>query len=319
MYNKNYWIKSPKYLHLRHTIPKLNHLLKKIMPFKILFPILTTLLISSTLTSQNQSISDYGSKTSSQIITNSKGIKYNIKVTLPPNYDKNSTYKPVYYLDAWWLSEIVLGSNVLAYLSKKIEPLIFIGISAVGPENEWHLQRNLDYTPSKYSLSKMKITMEMGTVKLDSSNTGGSDQFLNFLEEQIIPTVEQKISVSKDERGFIGHSLGGLFGSIILKNKPHLFKNYMLISPSLWWNKNEIIDDKAMLNFLSINKLNIYISYGSYESKLIKNPIAIFEKLITEHGMTLENYTFKSYEGCNHISVLPRAIYDGLEMYYKLK
>jgi predicted alpha/beta superfamily hydrolase len=288
------------------------------MYLKHIICLLLSVFFLTSLRAQNQWTSDYGSLSNNQIITNKKGVEYKIKVTLPPDYDEKRAYKPIYYLDSWWLSEIVLGSNALAYLAKQIESIIFIGISVKGDENDWHRQRSLDYTPSVYNTNKMGFTMKAGNVELDSTSSGSALEFMSLLTDEIIPTIENKISVNKSERGFIGHSFGGLFGIFLLQQKPHLFNNYILISPSLWWNKNELLKNKnSFIDLKKNEELKLFLSYGADENNLIIRSVKKFDALITETLINPENYILRQYENCDHNSVVTRAIYDGLKLLYK--
>ena len=107
-------------------------------------------------------MSDYGSRTKIHELVSEENSSYNLRITLPNNYDHNKTYKTLYYLDAWWLSEIVAGSYAILQLSDKVEPIILIGITLDGNLKDWNIQRTLDFTPSAYDISKMKFQMRAG-------------------------------------------------------------------------------------------------------------------------------------------------------------
>lgn len=64
---------------------------------------------------------------------------------------------------------------------------------------------------------------------------GGSEAFLAFLTEQVIPYVEAHYPVS-DRRALIGESLAGLFVTDTFLNAPWSFTDYIAVSPSLWWD-----------------------------------------------------------------------------------
>ena len=49
-------------------------------------------------------------------------------------------------------------------------------------------------------------------------------------------------------RVIVGHSLGGLFATYALSHRPELFTGYILLEPSLWWNRGAEVDQaKAAL------------------------------------------------------------------------
>lgn len=70
--------------------------------------------------------------------------------------------------------------------------------------------------------------------------SGGGEHFLDFLEKELIPYVEDQYPVS-GYRTFVGHSFGGLTVVYSLLTRPELFNNYIAIDPSLWW------DDQLLL------------------------------------------------------------------------
>ena len=64
---------------------------------------------------------------------------------------------------------------------------------------------------------------------------GGSEAFLAFLTEEVIPYVEAHYPVSS-RRALIGESLAGLFVTDTFLNAPDSFTDYIAVSPSLWWD-----------------------------------------------------------------------------------
>ena len=65
--------------------------------------------------------------------------------------------------------------------------------------------------------------------------SGGADDFLAFLGEELIPYIESKYPVT-NYRTFVGHSFGGLTVIHALNSRSELFSNYIAIDPSLWWD-----------------------------------------------------------------------------------
>jgi predicted alpha/beta superfamily hydrolase len=65
--------------------------------------------------------------------------------------------------------------------------------------------------------------------------SGGGAEFMDFMEKELIPYVEDNYPVSA-YRTFVGHSFGGLAAVYSLLDRPQLFSNYVAIDPSLWWD-----------------------------------------------------------------------------------
>ncbi len=67
------------------------------------------------------------------------------------------------------------------------------------------------------------------------STSGGGNAFLDFIEHEMLPYIEENYPAS-DYRTIVGHSLGGLMVVNALVRRPHVFDNYVAIDPSLWWD-----------------------------------------------------------------------------------
>jgi predicted alpha/beta superfamily hydrolase len=66
--------------------------------------------------------------------------------------------------------------------------------------------------------------------------SGGADAFLDFIVGTVLPAHETGRSV------FFGHSLGGLFGTHALLQERKSFDDYIISSPSLWWDHYAVFD-----------------------------------------------------------------------------
>ena len=149
------------------------------------------------------------------IQSSANGAVYNIKVGLPTNYNPGvEKYASVYVLDGEENFDFV--SNQCREISDKLGVANVVVIS-IGYGND----RSIDYTPTEVS-----------------SVTGGGPQFLNFIETQLIPIIEENVSVdtARSGRAILGHSYGGLFGTYAFTTNNKLFGNYILLSPSLWFD-----------------------------------------------------------------------------------
>jgi hypothetical protein len=143
------------------------------------------------------------------------GASYDIKVGLPANYNPaQEKYATVYVLDGKEIFEFV--ANKCKEISENYAVKNVLVIS-IGYGND----RSIDYTPTKVS-----------------AVTGGAPQFLNFIETQLIPKIEQDYhaDTTRSSRVILGHSYGGLFGGYAYCTKNKVFGNYILLSPSLWFD-----------------------------------------------------------------------------------
>lgn len=287
-----------------------------IMMKKLFFIVLLFSLTIKVIKAQKYAFDSVQPTTVTQSITNEKGQPYELIITLPIAYQAEKEYKILYYLDAWWLKDLVMGCYRINSLStktkaNKIDDVILVGISAVGSEIEFNRQRNMDFTPSRYNLN---IQISMGSESLNDLTTGGAEDFLEFFRSTIITAVESKYKVDANSRGILGHSLGGLLGFYSYINKSGLFSNYLLISPSIWWNNSEIFSDSAVIT--EQRKVNMFTALGTEEINMMKRPMDEIVKKITKEKNENLNFCYKLYENANHHSVLPQAIYDGFTFLY---
>lgn len=258
--------------------------------------------------------SPYGSTTTSYELYNEDSTAYHLIVNIPPDYHKDSIYPVLYYLDAWWLYGHVTGSYGTHYLTKEKKGVILVGISSVGDEVDWNRQRNLDFTPTAYDNELMKIDMNTKGIKLDETSTGFADSFLSFLESDIINFIENKYFIDSSSRSLLGHSFGGLIAYYTMISKNHLFQNYVLVSPAVWWNKNEQITSANLSKVSKASK--VFMVDGEEESGLLLRGVDKLVGLLNENKNTLLELNYHRYPDKDHITILPVGIFDALEYLY---
>ncbi len=164
----------------------------------------------------------------------------------------------------------------------------------------------------------VKINYKTENHELSENTTGGGEKFLNFIENQLVPFVNENYNKSNVPRTIIGHSFGGLFAIYSLQTRPDLFENYIVIGASLSINSSEFLE---MANFNKLDnselKLNVFNSYGDLEPNFTKKANDTLSKILQEDRFGNINYHFKKYPNESHTSALKEAIYDGLSFIYK--
>ena len=180
---------------------------------------------------------------------------YELYIKLPKGYsaerNKAKHYPVIYITDAMYAFQIVSGATRFPMNSSKMQQAILVGISwQNGLRGD--KSRVRDFTPS-----------------IDNSwkkQTGGADRHIAFLQHEILPYMQQHFRTEPKQRTFVGNSLGGLLGGYILLKNPELFRNYVLGSPSFWWDKQMIFEVmKQQKKTLSSIKANVFIGIGALE------------------------------------------------------
>jgi predicted alpha/beta superfamily hydrolase len=79
----------------------------------------------------------------------------------------------------------------------------------------------------------------------DQHEMGGAAAFLEFICAELMPWVASSYLVDPNDATYFGHSLGGLFGTFALVTRPETFRQYIIGSPSLWWNYGSIFERES--------------------------------------------------------------------------
>lgn len=226
------------------------------------------------------------------------GEERKVNVYLPEGYNQedNSTYPVIYLLDGSYKEDFIHIAGVVKFFEMYdlIPPTILIGIENV--------DRYRDFTHPTESKEDLK----------GMPNAGGSKAFISFLEKELKPFINANYATS-DREVLIGQSLGGLLSSEVLLKHSHLFTDYLIVSPSLWWNDQELIDSaESFLQTNSYDPKNVFISLGK------EHPV--MHEVVDRLSLTLKNDAKKRFNVIyvpileeNHATILHKAVYNGLE------
>jgi len=144
--------------------------------------------------------------------------------------------------------------------------------------------------------------------------SGGSEAFISFLDSEVIPVIKSEFRVQKPAT-LIGQSMGGQLATEILFKKPGLFDNYIIVSPSLWW------DDKSMLA-MEPRQLEgckkIYITVGKEDKVMVEIANELYQKV--KEYKNEDSQIFYRYEGdFDHGNILHHATYTALKKVFEEK
>ena len=113
----------------------------------------------------------------------------------------------------------------------------------------------------------------------------------------------------------MGQSLGGLLATEILFNQPQLFDNYIIISPSLWWDDEKLLKQKLEK---SLKGKSIYIGGGKEGATMERLAQSLFYKLSLEKKTEVRLF-FQYFDKQDHGDTLHLAVYDAFEKLFKEK
>jgi predicted alpha/beta superfamily hydrolase len=153
--------------------------------------------------------------------------------------------------------------------------------------------------------------------KLDQQEfptAGKSEDFIDFIEKELQPFIDATFRTNATKT-IIGQSLGGLLVTEILVKRPDLFSNYIIVSPSLWWDDERLLDEK--LSAFTTPK-SIYIAGGKEGEVMERTAKELFAKLTKREDPNLQVF-YEFLEDKTHGDALHIAVYQAFENIFSLK
>ncbi|HWZ16866.1 MAG TPA: alpha/beta hydrolase-fold protein [Mucilaginibacter sp.] len=247
-----------------------------------------------------------------------------IRIFLPAGYNKaalNKQQYPVIYLfDGDALSaEVIKGLTHLRQQNPDAHcpEMIVVAVS--------NTDRASDFTPTISSIGPEGDELDM------LKNSGGSENFIGFIEKELIPYIES-IYPTSPYKTLMGYSLGGLTVINILITRTKMFDAYAAIDPSMWWDNRIVLNDAAakfeggnftgtslFLGVANTMPIGMDITQAKGDTTGSTNHIRSLLKLIDILGSNPGNglrWQHKYYPDKDHDSVVPPGIYDALHFLF---
>lgn len=237
--------------------------------------------------------------------------KRTVNISLPEGYNPNDTvhYPVVYLLDGGMEEDFIHILGLYRFNSTSwnsiTPPAIIVGITNINRLRDMTFPTSDTAYLNKYP------------------NSGHADRFIRFIQSELIPFINENYKTNQT-RTLIGESLAGLLTTEILLQRPDLFTQYMIVSPSLWWNNRSILNSatenlaKAVQHhpitvFLAVGKEGL--TPGANPKLMNEDVIALRDKLKTVAGLKIHYDYLKDK---NHANVLHQAVYNALLEFSKL-
>jgi tetratricopeptide (TPR) repeat protein len=157
------------------------------------------------------------------------------------------------------------------------------------------------------------------TVSENNPGSGGGKKFLDFIESELIPHIDSNYRTNSF-RVLEGHSLGGLFTASTLMEEPDLFDGFIIMSPALWWNGEELTK-KAKTFFTGHPNLikALFFGIGTYESGVeygMRKELKNFTDVISENQPKNLRFERMEMEKEGHMSSTLLSNYHGLKFVF---
>lgn len=223
-----------------------------------------------------------------------------INIYLPSGYasERSKTYPVIYLLDGSADEDFIHIAGIVQFGSfswiNMLPESIVVGIGNV--------DRKKDFTyPSQNTLDQEEFP-----------SSGQSERFIRFLEKELQPYVDSMYKTA-DTKTIIGQSLGGLLATEILLKKPDLFDNYIIVSPSLWWDDERLLDWNPVQ--YGANK-SIYVANGREGEVMERTTKELFDKLKKNKTQNTKIY-YAFFEDKTHGDALHSAVYNAFEKIFE--
>ncbi len=236
-----------------------------------------------------------------------------LNIYLPEGYNQNNLtkYPVIYLLDGSADEDFIDIVGLVQFNSfewvNKIPKSIVVGITTV--------DRRRDFTfPTTISSEKKTYP-----------TSGRSENFIAFIEKELQSYIEKKYEVNSNKT-IIGQSLGGLLATEILFKKPALFNNYIIISPSLWWDNGSLLNQETKLlenNFSQQTGLYIGVGKEGLTPTKIPRVMEVDANILAEKLKELKNKNIKvNFDYLpeeNHATIMHQAVSNAFKVLYSSK
>lgn len=223
------------------------------------------------------------------------------QIYLPDDYDKNGAPVSVLYLlDGDGHFHHTTG--IVSFLKRQGRIPNFMVVSIPNTND-----RTRDLTPT------IKLDME---AKKNFATAGGADNMLSFIKNELIPHIDKTYNTSP-YKILTGHSFGGIFAVHTFIKEPELFDAYISISPSMWWdNQNLVAEAESFLAEKPELENFFYMTMGNEGGNMLGGAMKL-AALFEETEIPGFNWDFKLMEEETHGSIPHRSTYYGLEAIFK--
>ena len=268
--------------------------MKTIITFLLLLPIVSPTPSLAVDTSYLQGLGDtrYHHVESEHV-----GRGYHIYVMLPSGYDEaaNKKYPTVYLLDGGGLYPMMTAYYRYLNFGEEIPDAIIVGISYGSDTFEDGNFRSTDYTaPSD-----------------ERTFWGGAENFQRFLNEELVPLIEQSYASDATRRIIFGQSIGGQFVLYCALTKPDLFWGHIASNPALHRNLPFFLETHFEPE-LNQGESRLFVSSGTLDDPQYHEPAQEWIK----HWSAVKSrpWDFKAIdlEGHSHMSAPPAAFRQGM-------
>lgn len=223
-----------------------------------------------------------------------------VNVMLPPGYEDEKSrgrrYPVLYLLDGgadWQDFMHIAGLVHQGSLWGGNEPMIVVGVESKDRRREFT-------TPSSDPKEKT-----------DFPTNGGAEGFRRFLVDELRPQVDAAYRTNGVE-GLIGESLAGYFVLDTALRHGADFDRYIVVSPSLWWDRQSLAKQAARLLSVSAQAPRAIWLAGADEGGAMQTGLDMVTAALKAHPNPRVTWTYTPYPEETHATVYHPAATRGI-------
>lgn len=172
------------------------------------------------------------------------GHPYRILVSLPETPPPAQGYPVLFVLDG------NASFPVAALVARTVErrqqvtgqtPPVVVGLGYPGEQDFDYAARRRDYTIAAASAASASAATPATDGTATPLTEGGAEAFLDFIEHELKPLLQQRYRLDPGRQALFGHSFGGLLVLQALFTRPTQFSAFLASSPSIWWQERAVL------------------------------------------------------------------------------
>jgi predicted alpha/beta superfamily hydrolase len=269
------------------------------------------------------------------------GREYRITISLPLGYAKEpgegwpfhetpEQWPVVYVLDGDWYAALVTETiRPMAWCGSTTDAIVVgIGYPVENPTQPLSgrespdpiaafrtsfTRRNADLTPVRDEAEEKR--MERNHKR--STPSGDAANFLKFIQDELVPLIEQSYRADPAKRILLGHSYGGLFALFAMFEAPDLFSTLIAGSPTLaYGNRFTFGREEAYAQAHRALPAKLYLFVGEDEEESDDTTLTDTLRMVAIlQGRHYEGFTLvkQIFLGQNHCEVAAPGFQAGLK------
>lgn len=175
-----------------------------------------------------------------EFTSRANGRDYRLKIWLPPTAPPPDGFPVIWVLDGsayqGLVSDMVRSRSVFSH---EIASAAVVGVTYPdGDLPSMMARRSFDFTPTVGDEAH-------ALANLPGYQFGGLNGFLDMIENEAIAAVADRAPIDRDRMSIFGHSFGGLAVVHALFTRTALFRNWLALSPSIWWDERIVLASEA--------------------------------------------------------------------------